>query len=59
MPITVIIDGKPVTEYFGNVNFNENEIKLLAVTNGEQVQNLLVMSVDSNGNVYMVKKEEQ
>ena len=59
VPITVIIDGKPVTEYFGNVNFNENEIKLLAVTNGEQVQNLLVMNVDSNGNVYMVKKEEQ
>ena len=59
VPITVIIDGKPVTDYFGNVNFDENEIKLLAITNGEQVQNLLVMSVDSNGNVYMVKKEEQ
>lgn len=59
VPITVVIDGKPVTEYFGNVKFSESEIKLLAVTNGEQVHNLLVMSVDSNGKVYTVKKEEQ
>lgn len=59
VPITVVIDGKPVTEYFGNVKLSESEIKLLAVTNGEQVHNLLVMSVDSNGKVYTVKKEEQ
>ncbi len=59
VPITVVIDGKPVKEYFGNVKFGESEIKLLAVTNGEQMHNLLVMSVDSNGKVYTVKKEEQ
>ena len=59
VPITVVIDGKPVKEYFGKVKFGESEIKLLAVTNGEQVQNLLVMNVDSNGKVYTVKKEEQ
>ena len=59
IPITVIIDGKPVTDYFGNVNIGESEIKLLAVTNNEQPENLLVMTVKSNKTVYKVKKESE
>lgn len=59
VPITVIIDGKPVTDYFGNVNIGENEIRLLAVTNGEQPENLILMTVKSDGTIYKVKKEEK
>lgn len=59
VPITVVIDGKTVTDCFGNVNIGENEIKLLTVSNNEQVENILVMTVKSDGTVYIVKKDEQ
>lgn len=59
VPITVVIDGKAVTDCFGNVNIGESEIKLLAVSNNEQVENILVMTVKSDGTVYIVKKDEQ
>lgn len=59
VPITVVIDGKTVTDCFGNVNIGENEIKLLAVSNNEQVENILVMTVKSDGTTYIVKKDEQ
>lgn len=59
VPITVVIDGKTVTDCFGNVNIGESEIKLLAVSNNEQVENILVMTVKSDGTVYIVKKDEQ
>lgn len=59
VPITVIIDGKTVTDCFGNVNIGENEIKLLAVSNNEQVKNILIMTVKSDGTTYIVKKDEQ
>ena len=59
VPITVVIDGKAVTDYFGNVNIGENEIKLLAVSNNEQIENILVMTVKSDGTTYIVKKDEQ
>ena len=59
---TVIFFGNGLIELFAQTvidSLNENEIKILAVTNGDQGQNLLMINVDSNGNVYMVKKEEQ
>lgn len=59
VPITVVIDGKTVTDCFGNVNIGESEIKLLAVSNNEQVENILIMTVKSDGTVYIVKKDEQ
>lgn len=59
VPITVVIDGKTVTDCFGNVNIGENEIKLLAVSNNEQVENILIMTVKSDGTAYIVKKDEQ
>lgn len=59
VPTTVIIDGKTISNYFGNVNIGESEIKLLAVTNGEQTENILVMNVSKDGTVYTVKKEEK
>ena len=59
VPITVVIDGKAETDCFGNVNIGVNEIKLLAVSNNEQVENILVMTVKNDGTTYIVKKDEQ
>lgn len=58
IPITVIMDGKEVEEYYSNIACSKNSIKVLAVINGVQSENVLLMNTDSNGNVYIVKKEE-
>lgn len=59
VPITAIIDGKAVADCFGNVNIDENEAKLIAISNGEQPQNILVMTIKNDGTAYIVAKEEQ
>lgn len=58
IPITVIMDGEEIDEYYSNIKCSKNSIKLLAVIHGEQCKNILLMNTDSEGNVYMVKKEE-
>lgn len=58
LPITVIIDGQAVEKYYANTSFTENEIKLIAIANGEQMENIMAMNIDSNNNVYIVKKDE-
>lgn len=59
VPITAIVDGKAVADCFGNVNIDENEAKLIAISNGEQPQNILVMTIKNEGTAYIVAKEEQ
>lgn len=59
VPITAIVDGKAVADCFGNVNIDKNEAKLIAISNGEQPQNILVMTIKNDGTAYIVAKEEQ
>ena len=59
VPITAIVDGKAVADCFGNVDIDENEAKLIAISNGEQPQNILVMTIKNDGTAYIVAKEEQ
>ena len=59
VPITAIVDGKAVADCFGNVNIDENEAKLIAISNGEQPQNIRVMTIKNDGTAYIVAKEEQ
>ena len=59
VPITAIVDGKAVADCFGNVNIDENEAKLIAISNGERPQNILVMTIKNDGTAYIVAKEEQ
>ena len=53
------MDGKAVEGYYSNVSISEDEIRLSAVINGEQIENIMLMNVSQNGNVYIVKKEEK
>ena len=59
VPITVVLDGKAVEGYYSNITVNEDEIRLNAVINGEQIENIMLMNVSQNGNIYIVKKEEK
>ena len=57
VPITVVLDGKAVEGYYSNITVNEDEIRLNAIINGEQIENIMLMNISQNGNVYIVKKE--
>ena len=52
----IVIDGKPVEEYFIFFYIKQSVIELLLKTNGKQANKLLLMTVDDNGNVYTVRK---
>ena len=59
VPITVVLDGKAVEGYYSNITVSEDEIRLNAVINGEQIENIMLMNISQNGNVYIVKKKEK
>lgn len=52
----IVIDGKPVEEYFKDKSIKLSEIELLLSANGKEAKKLLLMTVDDNGNVYTVRK---
>ena len=52
----IVIDGKPVEEYFKDKSIKLSEIELLLSTNGKEAKKLLLMTVDDNGNIYTVRK---
>ena len=53
----VVIDGKPVEEYFKDKKIKLSEIELLLNINSKNADNLLLMTVDDNGEIYTVRKE--
>ncbi len=57
MPITIVMDGKPVTEYFGAEQFSNSEINLIIKSNNLQTEKLLLLTVDNNGNIFYIPKE--
>ncbi len=58
IPITIVIDGKPVTEYFGKEKIEEGRIKLAVKKSGSDIKNILLLTIDGNGNTYTVEKED-
>lgn len=58
-PITVVLDGKAVEGYYSNIKISEDEIRLNAVINGEQIENIMLMNLSQDGTVYIVKKEKK
>lgn len=56
MPITVVMDGKPVTEYFGQEKIKESGIELLVTDSGYEISNIMLLTIDGNGNVFIIPK---
>jgi uncharacterized membrane protein YcaP (DUF421 family) len=58
-PITIVMDSKPVTEYFGTTKFKDSEIELITTSSNVEMQDILLMTVDDFGNTYIIKKEQE
>lgn len=59
MPIVIVIDGKPITEYFGDfqmdLSFLPGELK----KRGLDMRNILYMSKNGNGSYTIIQKEHK
>ena len=58
LPTPIIIDSKPVLEYFGKEKMQESEINL--ILNGLEVsaENIMLLTIDENGKTYLIRKDK-
>lgn len=59
MPITVVMDGKPVTEYFNKEKIKLSEIRLLIAGENTEPEHILLLTVDDGGNTRLIEKEDK
>lgn len=57
-PITVVIDGKPVTEYFGKEKVKNSKIELILNNEGAQIEKIMLLTIDDSGNTFIIPKKE-
>lgn len=58
-PITIVMDGKPVSEYFNQTKINEKEIELIVKGTKRQISKIMLLTIDNDGNTFLIPKEEQ
>lgn len=57
MPIAIVIDTKPVNEYFGDNKIKDSEIELYLKSNSIDINNVMMLTVDENGKLFLINKE--
>lgn len=57
MPITIVMDGKPVSEYFNECKIRDTEIELVMKTVGKEISKIMLLTIDDDGNTYLIEKE--
>jgi uncharacterized membrane protein YcaP (DUF421 family) len=58
VPITIVMDKKPVCEYFGSTKIKSSEIDLITKSTGVKTQDILLLTYDGNGNAYLIRKDK-
>ncbi|MFR5874940.1 MAG: DUF421 domain-containing protein [Eubacterium sp.] len=59
VPITIVMDGKPVTEYYGSTKIELSEIDLITKSTGVEIQDIMLLNYDSSGNAYLIRKDKK
>lgn len=59
MPVAIVIDGKPVNEYFNEYKLKDSEIELVLQTVNRDAKRIMLLTIDDNGNTYLIEKEKQ
>lgn len=57
MPVTVVMDGKPVTDYFSKDKIKESEIELILQSVDTDVKRIMLLTIDDDGNTFLIEKE--
>lgn len=58
MPVAIVIDGKPVNEYFNEYKLKDSEIELVLQTVNRDVNRIMLLTIDDDGNTYLIDKEK-
>lgn len=58
MPITIVMDGKPVKEYFNEYKIKDSEIELVLQTVNKDVSKILLLTIDDDGNTFVIEKRK-
>ena len=59
VPITIVIDGKPVTEYFGEEKIDTHRIELIVKNTGKDIQDIMLLTIDDKGNTFVIPKRSE
>lgn len=59
MPVAIVIDGKTVNEYFNEYKLKDSEIELVLQTVNRNVEKIMLLTIDDDGNTYLIEKEKQ
>ncbi|MGN1201837.1 MAG: hypothetical protein ACI4RF_00965, partial [Eubacterium sp.] len=57
MPITIVMDGKTVNEYFNECKIKDSEIELVIQTVNKEVNKIMLLTIDDDGNTFLIEKE--
>lgn len=55
-PIAIVIDGKPVTEYFSTEKIKNSKIELIVSNEKKDIKDIMLLTIDGNGNTYLIPK---
>uniref|UniRef100_UPI004027CC83 DUF421 domain-containing protein n=1 Tax=Eubacterium sp. TaxID=142586 RepID=UPI004027CC83 len=55
-PVAVVVDGKPVDEYFGQNIVRKSEIELLVTDSGKKISEIMLLTIDDNGKIFIIPK---
>ncbi len=55
-PIAVVIDGKPVTEYFSTEKIKNSKIELVVNNENKDIKDIMLLTIDEDGNTYLIPK---
>lgn len=58
-PITIVMDGKPISEYFNELKIKNSEIELILQTVNTDVSKIMLLTIDDNGNTFLINKESK
>lgn len=57
-PVTIVMDGKPVSEYFNEYKVKDSEIELVLQTVNKEVSKILLLTIDDDGNTFLIEKRK-
>lgn len=58
-PIAIVIDGKPVTEYFTSNKVQNSKIELVLNNEKKEITEIMLLTIDENGNTYIIPKRSK
>ena len=57
-PVAIVIDGKPVTEYFSTEKIKNSKIELVLNNEKREIKDIMLLTIDENGNTYIIPKRQ-